>query len=131
MSVAAALIGVVGALAAAIIGGVSGARSADRQAQALGEAKEEDLALYQQERADILKQQDISTGFKKRELRLYEDKFRFDKSEAAKAAKQWEREFSRQEQNQAIQNALGIINNNATLRQNFATLAPPKRRIFG
>ena len=112
----------VAALASAIVTGVTATRAGRKEREALASAGAEAKTLGVQERGDILAKN-------QRELKLYRDKFTFEKSEAEKDRKVWERKYATEDRQRILTNTINIINNNAELKSKFASLAVPKRGI--
>lgn len=69
-------------IASALIGAGTSLYAGRKQRQALGEAKEEAHALGERDRIDVLNQQRIQNALGKRQMRLGEEQFAFQRREA-------------------------------------------------
>ena len=117
----------IAAIIAALVGGIATIASTSQQNKALEEAGRESRELATLEREDTLAHRKSQEAMGGRELRLYENKFRFDKSEAKKSRQQWERKFGYEKAQNQLETALNIVNGNQNLKNSFVNTMIPKR----
>ena len=117
----------IGIAVSALVNGIIGGVASKREREALEEARVEARGLAAQQRGDILAEQEAQRGLTRKGLRLQERQLMFNRDESDRAQKNWERQFAVQNRQQAIQNTLGIINQDATLRARFSQMMAPRR----